>query len=134
MELNEAIPFSDREAEQFYAYGFAHYTTGNWGEAADAFRVLCTRRPLEPRFWFGLGATLQEAGSYADAVNAWAMAALLKKGDPYPHFHAAECYFSLREKGEGIKALKEAESLLSQEDPLQSKIALLKEQWEKTYG
>lgn len=120
----------DFEAEQFYSYGFAHYNSGNWSEAADAFRVLCTKRPLEPRFWFGLGATLQEAGSYLDALHAWAMAALLKKEDPYPHFHAAECYFSLQDKGEGAKALREAKSLLSEEDPLQHKIALLKEQWE----
>ena len=68
--------------EEFYAYGFAQYNSGRWDEAADAFRVLCTNRPLEPKFWFGLGATMQEAGSYMEALHSWAMVALLKKEDP----------------------------------------------------
>lgn len=120
---------SEEEVDRFYSYGFAQYGTGNWAEAADVFRLLCTRRPLEPKFWFALGATLQEAGSYRDALHAWAMAALLKKEDPYPHFHAAECCFSLDLKQDGAKALQEAKIRSSQEHPLSDKISLLKEQW-----
>lgn len=120
---------SEEEVERFYSYGFAQYGTGNWSEAVDVFRLLCTRRPLEARFWFALGATLQEAGSYRDALHAWAMAALLKKEDPYPHFHAAECCFSLQLKADAAKALQEAKLRSSQEHPLIDKISLLKEQW-----
>jgi type III secretion system low calcium response chaperone LcrH/SycD len=123
------LEMRESEVEQFYAYGFAQYGTGNWNEAADVFRVLCTRRPLEARFWFALGAALQEAKSYTDALHAWAMAALLRAEDPFPHFHAAECYFSLEEKGEAAKALGEASSRAGDRHPLQEKIALLKEQW-----
>jgi type III secretion system low calcium response chaperone LcrH/SycD len=117
------------ELEQFYAYGFAQYDAGNWGEAADVFRVLCTRRPLETRFWFGLGATLQEAKSYLEALQAWAMAALLSPDDPFPHFHAAECYFSLDDRTEAAHGLKEAEARIHGPHPLRGKIALFKEQW-----
>lgn len=122
---------SDEEVEKFYAYGFAQYGSGNWSEAVDVFRVLCTRRPLEPRFWFGLGATLQEAGSYHDALHSWAMAALLKKEDPYPHFHAAECCFSLQMLQDGAKALAESEmrSRVQPSHPLKEKIGLLRQQW-----
>ncbi len=122
---------SDEEVEKFYAYGFAQYGSGNWSEAVDVFRVLCTRRPLEPRFWFALGATLQEAGSYHDALHSWAMAALLKKEDPYPHFHAAECCFSLHMLQDGAKALAESEmrSRIQPFHPLAEKIGLLRQQW-----
>jgi type III secretion system low calcium response chaperone LcrH/SycD len=125
------LTLSDEETERFYAFGFAQYGSGHWNEAADVFRVLCTRRPLESRFWFGLGATLQEAGSYNDALHSWAMAALLKKEDPYPHFHAAECCFSLRMLDDAAKALAETERRvrLEPEHPLKAKIALLKQQW-----
>ncbi len=131
VKMDKDPTLSDEGVEQFYAYGFAQYGTGNWGEAADVFRVLCTRRPLEPRFWFGLGATLQEAGSYQDALYAWAMAALLKKEDPFPHFHAAECCFSLRMKEDAAKALIESELRIPKEEdhPLKVKINLLKQQW-----
>ena len=119
----------DQEVEKFYAFGFAQYGSGHWGEAADVFRVLCTRRPLEPRFWFALGATLQEAGSYQDALHSWAMAALLKSDDPYPHFHAAECCFSLKLSSDAALALTESETRLQAAHPLKEKIDLLRQQW-----
>lgn len=121
----------EEEVEKFYAYGFAHYGSGSWGEAADVFRLLCTRRPLEPRFWFALGATLQEAGSYSEALHSWAMASLLKSDDPYPHFHAAECCFSLKKVQDAELALKETEMRMEAEGshPLKEKITVLREQW-----
>lgn len=125
---------SESEVEQFYAYGFAQYNQGNWSEAADVFRLLCTRRPMEPRFWFGLAATLQESGSYVDAVHAWAMTALLKDEDPLPHYHAAECYFSLKNTQEGAKALQLASTRALENHPLNEKIALLRERWEAGHG
>ncbi len=122
---------SEEEVEQFYTFGFAQYGSGNWDSAADVFRVLCTRRPLEPRFWFALGATLQEAGSYQDALYSWAMAAMLKTEDPYPHFHAAECCLSLHMNEDAAKALKETALRLEKEPshPLKDKVSLLKQQW-----
>lgn len=129
--MEELNAITHEEIEQFYAFGFAQYGSGNWGKAADAFRVLCTRRPMEPRFWFALSATLQEAGSYKDALHSWAMAALLNKEDPYPHFHAAECCFSLQMLKDAAKALREAEerTLSDSTHPLKGKIALLRQQW-----
>ncbi len=122
---------TEEEVERFYAYGFAQYGIGNWIEASDVFRILCTRRPLEARYWFALGATLQESGSYDEALHSWAMAALLKTEDPYPHFHAAECCFSLSSPLEGAKALNESEARIKKEPshPLSERISLLRQQW-----
>ena len=119
----------DCDVEEYYSYGFAQYGSGNWNEAADIFRLLCTKRPLEARFWFGLGATLQEAGTYTDALHAWAMAALLKNEDPYPHFHAAECYLSLNDPKQALLAFKEVQERITAKHPLQDKVSLLQEQW-----
>ena len=87
---------SEEEVESFYLYAYSQYNSGDWTEAADVFRLLCTRRPLEPRFWFGLAAALQEGSSYSDALHAWAMAALLPMLALYPHFYSAQCYYSVR--------------------------------------
>jgi len=125
------LTLSNLETERFYAYGFAHYEAGSLIEAADTFRVLCTKQPLDARFWFALGATLQEAKSYKDALNAWAMTALLEKENPYPHFHAAECFFSLQEAPDAQKALEEAENRIEPDHPLKGRIDLLKTQWGK---
>jgi len=127
----KAKNLSEEEIETFYGYGFAQYNSGHWKEAMETFQVLCIKRPMDPRFWFGLGATLQEASDYLHALHAWAMVALLKPSDPYPHFHAAECYFSLQNKEEATKALKEAAIKVTKDHHLlEEKINLLKEQWE----
>ena len=117
------------ELEKFYAYGFMLYSQGSCKESSDVFRVLCTNSPLEFRFWFGLGASLQETKEYTEALRAWAVAALLEKESPFPHFHAAECYFSERTPEEAKKALEEVERRIDEQHPLFEKVALLKERW-----
>jgi type III secretion system low calcium response chaperone LcrH/SycD len=127
----EDLRLTEEVVEKFYSFGYAHYESGNWNEASDIFRLLCIRRPLEPRFWFALGATFQEAGNYKEALHSWAMVALLSREDPYPHFHAAECCFSLLLSDEAAKALNEAEARIpqSEDHPLKDKILLLRQQW-----
>jgi tetratricopeptide (TPR) repeat protein len=121
----------DTDIQSMYAYGSAHYNSGSWEEAAKIFSFLCARRPLESNFWFALGATLQAAGNFQDALGSWAMSSLLAKEDPYPHFHAAECCFSLQLIQDAAKALAESETRIQTDPnhPLKGKITLLKEQW-----
>ena len=122
--------FSNRAAEQFYSYAFAQYQSGNWTQAIEVFQILCARRPLEARFWFGLGASLQEGNDYEKALRAWAMTALLDQENPYPHFHAAECSFSLKDLANDSLALREAEMKIGKpEHPLNDRISLLKTSW-----
>lgn len=129
--VNESDTLSPAEVEQFYSFAFAQYQCGDLKKAADAFHVLCARRPLEARFWFGLGATLQQDKYYEKAMHAWAMAALIDHENPYPHFHAAECACSLANLDDAKLALRETEIRIEkQEDhPLQDRIPLLKEAW-----
>jgi len=112
---------------EIYADAFAQYEADNFLEAIDSFRLLCAHEPLEGKFWFGLAASLQEAKDYDGALQAWAVTSLLKPSDPYPHFHAAECYLSLQNPTEAAKALNEAAPRA--DAPLEEKITLLREQW-----
>ncbi|MBI3508435.1 MAG: tetratricopeptide repeat protein [Chlamydiia bacterium] len=114
--------------ELIYADAFAQYEAGRLADATESFRLLCYQHPLEGKFWFGLAASLQESRSYLDALQAWAVASILQTTDPYPHFHAAECYLSLQNKEDAALALQQAEQRTPNE-PLREKIALLREQW-----
>ncbi len=127
--VQESDALSKTEVEQFYSFAFAQYQCGDLYKAAEAFHVLCARRPLDPRFWFGLGATLQEGKKYEDALRAWAMAALLDKDNPYPHFHAAECACSMSNLEDAKHALREAGTRITEDHPLKDRIPLLKEAW-----
>jgi type III secretion system low calcium response chaperone LcrH/SycD len=130
----DAVPHREvmpaEEAEKFYSLGFSLYGAGNYKESADVFEVLCAQWPLEPKHWFALASSRQENTEYEKALHAWAMAAILKSEDPYPHFHAAECCLSLEQQEDAGKALASA-LLRAKENPaLQDKIALLRQQWE----
>jgi len=120
---------TDVAAEHFYAFAFAQYQNGDLMLAHDAFHVLCARRPFEARFWFGLGAVLQEKKDYQAAMRAWAMAALLDRENPYPHFHAAECACSVQNLEDARLALREAEVRMPDGHSLKERIPLLREAW-----
>ena len=118
------------DLESSYAEAYALYQAGKYARASDLFRSLCTESPLEARFWFGLGSCMQESGEYQNALQAWAMAALLDPKNPYPHFHAAECSCSLNQMKDASMALKEAKArLLDPTHRLCGPIEVLEEQW-----
>lgn len=130
----DAVPHEEvmppEQAEKFYSLGFSLYGAGNYKESADVFEVLCAQWPLEPKHWFALASSRQENTEYDKALHAWAMAAILKSEDPYPHFHAAECCLSLNQKEEADLALASAHTRSCENPALQDKIALLRQQWE----
>jgi type III secretion system low calcium response chaperone LcrH/SycD len=128
--IEEANKTPSIDIEAFYAQAYAHYQANQTDEAAKIFSILCARQPLEVRFWFGLGASLQGSANHEKALYAWAMAALLDPENPYPHFHAAECSDFLKQNNDASLALMEAKKRIN--DPahiLLAPIALLEEQW-----
>jgi type III secretion system low calcium response chaperone LcrH/SycD len=136
MNLNDLIQEAKKapplDTEAFYTKAYAHYQANQPDLAAEIFTVLCTRQPMEKRYWFGLGASLQESKNYEKALYAWAMTALLDPENPYPHFHAAECSDSLEQYNDALLAIREAQNRVSDpQHPLYAPIALLEEQWRK---
>ncbi len=130
MNVSVSLPsLTDEETERFYTYGFSQYEGGNYKEAMEVFRILCTNHPRISRFWFALGASLQQANQYEEALRAWAIAAVLTPQDPMPHFHAAECYLSVKNLKDACLALKETKMRTDEEDPLNERIELIKKQW-----
>jgi type III secretion system low calcium response chaperone LcrH/SycD len=130
-DLKKVEDLTDEMVEQFYTYGYAQFKFGRYSQAIEVFRVLCARRPFESRFWFGLGASCQELKQYEAALKAWAMAALTERNDPYPHFHAAECAFSMHKFEDARLALKEAQIRVEKVEnhPLRERIPALTQTW-----
>ena len=119
-----AIPFE--KERPFYAIAFGHYEQGNYRMAAQLFTELVLTNPFSEHYWHGLASAKQMAREYEAALHAWGLLALLKEGDPLPHFHAAECLLALHDKEEGLKALEAALSFCK-EGALLEQINALKE-------
>lgn len=127
--LPKTAALSEKEVEDFYVLGFSLYQTGSFQEASDVFEVLCSQSPFQYAHWFALASSLQESANYEKALHAWSMAAVLDPSHPKPHFHAAECCFSLGQMEEAKRAL-EASSKRAEDDLiLQDQIEALQTRW-----
>jgi type III secretion system low calcium response chaperone LcrH/SycD len=109
---------------EFYAIAYGLYEKGDYRGAAQLFTQLVLTDPFSEHYWQGLASSKQMAREYHAAVHAWSLVALLREGDPEPHFHAAECFLSLEEKEEALKALHAALEFCKDEQ-LREKINLL---------
>lgn len=110
---------------QLYATAFAMYEQGDYRSAYQLFTQLVLSDPFSEHYWLGLASAKQMAKDFTAALHAWSLVALLKEGDPLPHFHAAECFLSMDEKEDALKAL-DAALELTQDAAFIEKINLLK--------
>jgi type III secretion system low calcium response chaperone LcrH/SycD len=122
--------WTEGEQEKIYASAYLFYETGNYGQGSDFFTQLVLANPFAEKYWRGLAACRQMEKKHLDALHAWCLAALLNEDDPSPHFHAAECLFSMQDNEEALKALAEAEKRLKKDghfSHLQGRIDVLKQ-------
>jgi type III secretion system low calcium response chaperone LcrH/SycD len=111
-----------------YSMAYMHYEKGQYSEAYDLFVVLNAISPQDKRLWMGFGAAAQMLKRYEQAIEAYALAAHLDEADPYPHFHAAECFYSINDIKNAWKALDSARTIATDER-LKTRINLLRQCW-----
>ena len=118
------------EQKMIYTSAFTFYQQQSYEQAEQLFVQLCTANPFQEIFWRGLASSLQMQCKWKESLHAWCLSALLADQDPLPHFHAAECFFSMNDREEASKALLQAEKRIGSQDSfegLKGKIAILKE-------
>ncbi len=127
------LGFSDNSIECLYGVAYTYYNQGKFTEGEQLFRLLVLVDPLKKKYWMGLAGSQHLNEHFDDALQSYAMAGLLEGGgDPYPHFHAADCYVSLENYPEAIKALDAAVACLNEgtDDPqLRQRIGYLHNAW-----
>jgi type III secretion system low calcium response chaperone LcrH/SycD len=121
----EISPIPLEQEHSFYATAFGLYEKGDYRSAAQLFTQLVLTDPFSEHYWQALASSRQMAQEYLAALHAWSLVLLLKEGDPLPHFHAAECFLSLGDKEEALKAL-DAALAFCKDERLREKINLLK--------
>lgn len=104
--LQRAFGVTNYEMEEVYSEAYRLYQEDIYLESSTAFRWLVLLNPFAAKYWKGLAASLQLLGKYEKALHAYAMVALLDSDNPYPHFHAYECYEDLQNKDDAEKALE----------------------------
>jgi len=121
-DLAAIIGMTEDELEAVYSLGHGFYTSGRYGDALDIFRFLCMHRHMDPRFWFGLGATNQMLGDHATAVTAYRTCAMLDLEDAQVPMRAAECFRAMGD-AESTRQALEAVVEVSKGKPAQAAYA-----------
>jgi len=104
--LQIAFGISNYEMEKLYEEAFEYYENDRYLDSITVFRWLVLFNSYEMKYWMGFAANQQLLEQYEKALHAYAVASLLDSEDPYPHYHAYECYMLLNNKEDADKALK----------------------------
>lgn len=122
--------------EALYTVAHTFYGQGKYKEASTLFCTMVQEAPRTYKYWIGLGASLQMAKSYDEALLAYETAAMLDPCDPHVHLHAADCFFAKGLPKEALFAVDCAERAVKQQPanlraPFKEHIALIRKAWSR---
>lgn len=90
--------------EKVYREGYNLYQNMRYEDSTMSFRWLIFFNPFVSKFWIALGASLHMQQDFPSALHAYAVAALLRPKNPYPHYYAYICYSLLQDTENANKA------------------------------
>lgn len=129
----ETMPeFSKDSLQAIYASAYCYYQSGKYQEAKSRFRFLATMDTENRTYWLGLGASLMMLKEYEQALQAYALAAMMDHSDPLVFIHMADCLFALGKVEEGLKCIAAADQISGKEEKFKSlkdHINLIQERW-----
>lgn len=141
VSLENLPALSDGVVEGIYSFAYTYYEKGFYKESEVLFRLLTALRIRSVKYWKGLAAVFQMRKMYPEAIEAYGWAAVNDKEliDPYPHFHAAECLYTLNDLKKGLQALNSAKTIAVKQGCYQTlvkQIEFLEKVWRKkvNYG
>ena len=103
-----AMGINEDQCEAIYALGHRRYVREDYKGAEEIFGWLAGIRGVDARALKALGAARKMQQKNADALDAYALAALADIKDPEPSFYAAECLFRMGEMKRARHALSAA--------------------------
>lgn len=109
--FQKALEITEEEMEDVYREAYFFYQKGEYETSAHLFRGLAILNPYRPRYWLGLGGSLQLTGKYEAALKAYGVIVLLEPEDPAPLEQIHECYRALGDEEAAMDAFEKLNSL-----------------------
>lgn len=94
----EALGVSKSKMEGIYAQAYQLYNAGNFEKAFKTFEMLSLLNYDDPRFLFGMAASMQSLKRYKQAFQYFLLAANADQESPVPYYHAADCCLQEKDK------------------------------------
>lgn len=116
-----------------YSLGYEFFEQGRYEQAEHYFQVLANLNVVDPKYWVGVGAARQMQKKYDTAIAAYSAARLLDHDNqnPEPALQMANCYASLGNTQDALRALEAAEDSAKQKNNQRvlDHVALLRTIW-----
>ncbi len=107
--LYQSLNIDKQTLEAGYLSAYNSYVAGNYQDAETMFSTLALYNSHEGRYFMGLGSARQAREKYLEAIDSYAMAALISEMlDPTPQYYAAICMIKLGKLKEAIATLEVA--------------------------
>jgi secretion system chaperone SscA len=99
---------SEEQIQNAYHSAYDLYKKKNYSQALYFFQVLTWLRPLDKKYWKGLGACQQVLKNYFDALQSYQCFQELCQDqiDLYVSIHQADCLFALDQVDKGLELLQ----------------------------
>lgn len=108
MTIMQAIGLPPGLLEMIYSYASELYTAGKYQDANALFFFLAQLKPTDPRFLFGCAASFHKVKRFSEAATYYLMASTIDPGNPYPFYHAADCFLQANQPQAAIVLLEKA--------------------------
>ena len=103
--MSTSQKIAPEKIEALYALGFSHYAQNHFAKAEEIFSFAYRLDSRNIKLLEGLAASYKMQGKFQEALHAYAASGLIDMANPSHSFHAAECFFALKDYSSCQKAL-----------------------------
>lgn len=95
--LAHRLKMPESQLEGIYNIGYQCYNQTNYKKAIGIFRLLFLLNPLETKYIFSLGLSLEKDKQFYPASTAYMLYGFLEENNPVPPFRTAICFLEMGE-------------------------------------
>lgn len=103
--MREVKGISNKQMNAMYAVGFNLFNAGRLEDAKKVFNGLLILDHLERKYWFAMGAVLQQLKDFNEALKCYQVAAFLDIKIAKTQYQIAECHLALGDKENALNAI-----------------------------
>lgn len=96
--IHESLNIPKPQVEGIYNLGYQNYNQGQYDKSTQYFRLGYILDPLNEKYLFSLGLSLEKEKQYFEAASAYLLWSQMQVESPLGDFRAAVCFMELGDK------------------------------------
>lgn len=106
--IHTSLNIPKPQVEGIYNLGYQNYNQGQYEKSIHYFRLAYILDPLNEKYLFSLGLSLEKERLYFEAASAYLLWSQMQSGSPLGDFRAAVCFMELGDRRAAASIFKAA--------------------------